>query len=283
MVTGAIIGGAAAIGGSLLSANAAGKASKQQSKAAKRTLNLQRDVFETTEANQQPFIESGQLGLQALLFELGLGDAPTIGGGFKVGDETFGTREEAEAFVGGFKSVKGTGTGRFKTALGSEEGNRPDRQVEIIGPRTFRSPTGQNFNAIPGIESAGDGRVFGGFQESPGFKFAKQQGIDAVDASAAGAGNLFSGNTLQALTEFGSGFASQQRGTFLDRLSGLVNTGAGSVDQLSATGTQFAAAGTSALGALGNAQSAGTIGRANAFQGGLNSLSTIAGSFGGFA
>ncbi len=130
-----------------------------------------------------------------------------------------------------------------------------------------------------GLGEAPEG--FGGFQESPGFKFAFQKGVDAVDASAAAGGGLFSGSTLQDLTKFGQGFASQQRGTFLDRLQGLVNTGQTSAGQASLTGTAFANRATNTLEGIGNVNAAGTIGRANATIGGINSLSTIAGQFAG--
>ncbi len=115
------------------------------------------------------------------------------------------------------------------------------------------------------VQRGDDGRKrrvdFGGFQESPGFKFAFQKGVDAVDASAAAGGSLFSGSTLEDLTKFGQGFASQQRGTFLDRLQSLVSVGQTGVGQVATTGTAFASGGSQTIEGIGNAQAAGTIGK----------------------
>src|SRR5260221_191004 len=48
-----------------------------------------------------------------------------------------------------------------------------------------------------------------GFQGSPGFDFAKQQGIEAITNSAAARGGVQGGNTLKALDTFGTGLANQ--------------------------------------------------------------------------
>ncbi len=206
MAIGAIVAGAAIVGGSLLKGSAAKKAAKQQGEAAAAQRLLSKRIFQKTERNAAPFLEGGTDALEALLSELGLGEAPTI-----------------------------------------------------------------------------DGEKFAGFQESPGFKFAFQKGVDAVDASAAAGGGLFSGSTLEDLTKFGQGFASQARGTFLNRLQSLVSVGQTAVGQVAGAGTVFNQFGSQAIAAGGNARSAGTIGQANAFSEGLNSLATVAGgAFGGF-
>ncbi len=237
----------AGIASAVIGGNAAKKAAKSESQAGALSLDLQRDVFETTERNALPNIEGGQLGLAALLSELGLGEAPLIGQETKFTgtrdksgeSETFDTRREAETFAKRKGSVEEFTTG---------------------------------------------GTPFAGFQESPGFKFAFQQGVNAVDASAAAGGGLFSGSTLEDLTKFGQGFASQGRGVFLNRLQNLVNSGQVGVGQVSGAGQAFAQGGSQTIEGMGNAQAAGTIGRADATIGGINSLATTAGSvFGGFS
>lgn len=285
---GGIAGAIGTIGGAAIQASAAKKASGQQADAAKDTLDLQREIFETVEANQAPFIEGGTLALDALLFELGLGDAPEFGGTsqFTVGGQNFDTREAADSFLQSERER----FERVNAPRSQIEVNEKDGGFRIISadpfPATFNTEQFGGVNPftlqVEDISTAGE--TFQGFQESPGFKFAKQQGISAVDASAAAGGSLFSGSTLQALTEFGQGFASQGRGTFLDRLAGLVGGGQSAVGQLGQSAATFGQGAASALAGLGNAQSAGTIGASNAFAGGLNSLATQAGAFdfGGF-
>ncbi|QEL19342.1 hypothetical protein [Limnoglobus roseus] len=68
------------------------------------------------------------------------------------------------------------------------------------------------------------------FQTDPGYQFARQQGIDALDASAARRGLLVSGNNQQAVQDFGTNLANQQYGNYLARLTGLANTGLTAAD-----------------------------------------------------
>lgn len=60
-------------------------------------------------------------------------------------------------------------------------------------------------NALRG-ELIGDG----GFEESPGYNFRRQEALDAVQASAAARGGLFSGATGKRLTEVADGYAADE-------------------------------------------------------------------------
>ncbi len=55
------------------------------------------------------------------------------------------------------------------------------------------------------------------------YKFAFDQGNQALQRSAAARGMTGSGNTLAELMKYGQGYASQQFGNYADRLSGLAN------------------------------------------------------------
>lgn len=48
------------------------------------------------------------------------------------------------------------------------------------------------------------------FQESPGYQFRKEQGMDGIQSSAAASGGLLSGATLKALNNHNSNLASQE-------------------------------------------------------------------------
>ena len=56
------------------------------------------------------------------------------------------------------------------------------------------------------------------------YKFAFNQGNEAINRNLAAKGLLKSGNRLAELTKFGQGLASQQYGAEFDRMSNLVNT-----------------------------------------------------------
>lgn len=108
------------------------------------------------------------------------------------------------------------------------------------------------------------------FEETPGYQFRLQQGLDAVEASRAARGGLFSGATGQALNNYAQGMASQEYGTYMNRLQGLANMGQSAAAGQGAAAQQFASQQTNTLGALGNAQAAGAIGVGNALNTGVN-------------
>lgn len=76
-------------------------------------------------------------------------------------------------------------------------------------------------NALGLNGAAGNTAATGAFQTSPGYNFALQQGAQALDRSAAGAGNFGSGNAAVALQNYGQGMANQQYGNWLSNLQGL--------------------------------------------------------------
>lgn len=76
--------------------------------------------------------------------------------------------------------------------------------------------------------------AFAQFREDPGYQFARQQGIDALDASAARRGLLLSGTNQQAVQNYATDLANQTFQQYLDRLrqqQQLGLTGASGVGQ----------------------------------------------------
>lgn len=72
-------------------------------------------------------------------------------------------------------------------------------------------------------------------QATPGYQFTKQQGLEATTNKAAAMGLLGSGNTLQALDQFGSGLAQQTYQGQVANLQNLVNTGQGAAAGVAGT------------------------------------------------
>lgn len=116
-----------------------------------------------------------------------------------------------------------------------------------------------------------------GFQQTPGYQFQLDQGLGAIEGSAATSGLLNSGATLRSLQGFGQGLANQEYGTYLNRLTGGAQSGQAAAANQAAAGANYAAGGSSALAQQGNAAAAGTIGTANALQSGLGNLTGLYG------
>lgn len=82
------------------------------------------------------------------------------------------------------------------------------------------------------------------FQQSPGYQFALNQGLDAVTNKASAIGGLQGGNTLKALTDYATGSASQDyQQQFADYLSqqnlGLSSQSQGFNQALAGQGANF--------------------------------------------
>lgn len=86
--------------------------------------------------------------------------------------------------------------------------------------------------------------AFGQFQSDPGYQYQLDQGINAVDRSAAARGMTNSGATLKALQKTGQGLADQSYNSYLQRLMGLGQQGQ------SATAQQVGTVGTGLTGQL---------------------------------
>lgn len=113
---------------------------------------------------------------------------------------------------------------------------------------------------------------YAGFTATPGYAFRRQQGINAIDASAAARGNLLSGSTLKGLTDYGQGSASQEYGNYLNRLGQAASSGQSAAGMQASAGQNYVANASNALGNIGNAQAAGAVGVGNAISGVTDNL-----------
>lgn len=108
------------------------------------------------------------------------------------------------------------------------------------------------------------------FSKSPDYKYAYDEGLRGVEASAAARGNLQSGGTLKALQERGMGLASQNFGNYVSRLSDLARLGYG------AAGATGSAALSTGRGVADTTMAAGEAG-ASGIVGGANAINTSLG------
>jgi hypothetical protein len=86
--------------------------------------------------------------------------------------------------------------------------------------------------AIPAVSNAaglngqeGYDAAMAGFHTSPGYQFALDEGIRALDHGAAAKGILNSGDTIKAEMRYGKGLADQDFGTYYNRLWDLSKLG----------------------------------------------------------
>ena len=143
------------------------------------------------------------------------------------------------------------------------------------------------------------GTIPGGstYQQSPGYGFQMQQGIQAIDNSAAARGGVHGGNTLKSLDQFGQGIANQDYQQYLGNLFNVAGTGLSAAGQFGNLAQGYAGntanlaqgyagnltgltnATSQSLGqdlvGMGAAQAAGTVGSANALNGMFGGLAQL--------
>lgn len=127
-------------------------------------------------------------------------------------------------------------------------------------------------NALAQMQQLNSGN-FSSFTESPDYQFARDQGLQGIDRSAAARGALYSGGADADRMQFASGLASQNYGNFYNRLAGLAGVGQTAASGLGALGQSYATnVGNNLIGA-GNA-------RASSYQARADANSQLAGSIG---
>jgi hypothetical protein len=149
------------------------------------------------------------------------------------------------------------------------------REVMSVGPQAG----GAQPAAPTGLARAD----YRNFFASPDFQFRLDEGLNAVQNSAAARGGLYSGNALRGIEEYGQNLAAGELGNWFNRRAALAGIGQ--------TATTQAGQGAMATGAnvgnlligQGDARASGIIGQTNALTGTLNQLGLLAGSgmFGG--
>lgn len=249
---------AVAIGGSAVlgyvgSQQAAGK----QAGAAGQASQVEQNMFNTTQGNLAPWMNSGQSSLAELDRLMGVGT--TGAAGF-----------DAQAYLAANPDVAKSGMDPYQHYLhyGKSEGRQ-------FTP-TQTGGTGQATGSLTKPFSLAD------FQASPAYNFNLEQGMNAINKGAAARGNLYAPQTLQDLGKFAQGTASNEfqnafsnyntnQNNIFSRLQTLSGQGANAATNLGGFGAQTAGQiGGNIIGA-GNANAAGIVGGANAINSGVGS------------
>jgi hypothetical protein len=236
-----LIGGIASIAGGVIQAGAANRARKDQQNAANRQFDLQERIYDESSARLQPWQYGGLDAQNALAFELGLGERPMIGGSTP-GIESISA---VPGTVGGFGGGTAGTPGSFR-----------------VGDMTFA--TRAEAEAYANSHRTG-GTAYGGYMMTPGAQFQMREGTATLDRGAAARGNVFSGNTIKAQTDYTTGVVQQDYGNYLSRLAGMSGSGQNAAAMQGAAGANFAQGGSNALANYGNAGAAGAIGVGNAW------------------
>lgn len=129
------------------------------------------------------------------------------------------------------------------------------------------------------LDGTGDPNAF---KATPGYEFRVKQGETGVMNNLAALGMKNSGKALKALETFRQGIASQEYGTWMDRLAGVSGTGQQTGNSMAGYAQNAGNSMGQTMQDAGQARASGYVGGANAIMGGLNSAANFIGNgFGG--
>jgi len=254
---------AAAVGSALLGANAAKKASAEQSRATDAAIAEEARQYDQTRMDTAPNRAAGQQAVGRIGTMMGLG-SPAY---------SKANPSELQAMIASLEQQKAANRDQF----GAYD---PVFDQEIASAKEALQGGG-DFGAFNKKFSVAD------FESDPVTQVSLKYGLDlgtkAIDRGAGAAGLRNSGATMKALTRFGQDYAgskaSESYGRFygdqdriFNRLSGLAGTGQTATMGTAALGGQSAQNVGNLLTAGANARGAAAIGTANAYGGALNTV-----------
>ena len=107
---------------------------------------------------------------------------------------------------------------------------------------------------------------------SPGYQFRMDEGMRAVENSAAAKGMLGSGGTLKDLVRFGQGTAAADYGDQFNRTMAIAGGGQQAAQTGASLGAQYGRDSANVMGQIDNARASGYVGQANAWTGAINNF-----------
>jgi hypothetical protein len=287
---GLALAGGAGLLGSAMGADASRSAANTQADAAKQASQTQLQMFNQTQANLQPYMGAGNLALSDLMGLMGI--TPGTPGTPAVPGTPAASAPGTAAPVamgGAFQQSQQPGTGPGGSGPLSWLVHARPGATPTAGA-TGGTPGAQGTPAVPGTPASFNPNApllkpFGlsDFQQSPAYQFNLQEGQKAIDKAAAARGNYYAPQTLQDISKFSQGLASDEFQNAFSNYNTNQNNVFSRLNQLTAGGQNAAAnlggisagvgqsVGGNTIGA-GNALAAGQIGQANAISGGLSGL-----------
>lgn len=274
---GALIGGALALGGALLSGNsakkAANKAADAQIQVAQQNNALLRELYGRNEANFQPYFQQGNRAtsvLNGLLYGDQAQQAP---------QQAYGGENPLYGAPGGSTGYSGGDGGRFFYDGGHDvsdfSGGGPYMPLYgdtgmPQGPVTTQGPSGQN--------------AWDTFRNSTNYQFRLGEGQNALNQGWAGQGAYRSGAAMKDALRYNQNFASNELGNYINLLQGQQNLGFGSAQALAGVsnnyGNNVTAQNSNAADAVSNAALLRGQANSNMWGGIAGGIGNLLGSFG---
>lgn len=125
-------------------------------------------------------------------------------------------------------------------------------------------------------------QAFNNFNNSTGYQWGLNNGLNAINSNAYASGDADSGATLKALQDRGTQLANSQFNTYYNDLNGLSNQGLDAYRSLANEMNTATSGEASSNTAAANASSSGVLGETSAATTGLNGLTNSLSSLAGY-
>jgi len=136
----------------------------------------------------------------------------------------------AGAAVAGAASLGGAAMQSSATSSASKAAQQDQRIAYLMADANlapYRKAGEDALHQVEGIVGGGWGgyqnQLLAGFRTDPGYQFARDEGLDAVQRAQNAAHILDSGDTTKATLRYAEGIANQQYGAYVDRFGNYVN------------------------------------------------------------
>lgn len=269
----ALVAGATVATGAY-SARQAGRAANAQGRASSDAIAAQQESEERALNMQRPFYEAGYAATAAMMDMTGL-DRSGMGEAARRG-----AAEERGMMVGDTLLPEGTTT--KSVGKGWYEVHHGGRRIGTLRPGgangIFENDTGFdvegaiNANARRGESTPGDLSSYDKYdwKTDPGYQFRLDEGMKALERSAAARGVLGSGGTLRGATRYAQEYASNEYQRVFDRISTIAGRGQSSASQGAQTVVNTGANVGNALINAGEARASGYVAQGNAWSNAVN-------------
>lgn len=134
--------------------------------------------------------------------------------------------------VGGYISSKNN-----KKANSSSQGAYD--QAYLANTRNLQPYMDAGTGALNQLAQLNSGN-YSSFNESPDYQWTQQQGLQALDRSAAARGSLYSGGQTADVLKYSQGLASQQYNNYYNKIAGLAGLGQSAASALTGVNNNYA-------------------------------------------
>lgn len=254
-----------AIAGGIIASEGAEDAAETQASAANQASQTQLAMFNQTREDMAPWRVVGEnaLGRLAELYGIAGPGSGAVPEGTALVDVSSGVPTYNEALYATNADYRNAWNQVALEHFGKYGENYMSKSDPAWIENEVRARLGPDFFGGDASAEAPSTPDYSAFYQSPGYQFRLNQGIQALDRSAAARGRLNSGAQSKALMRFGQGLASQEFGNYTNRLAGLAGVGQTATNTLANLGAHTAANVGNTQMRAGNARAAGYINQAN--------------------